>query len=52
MTRSLLQEKSEFDHRRSIDLLHEGSKYRLYLTKAFVEMNAVAWILTKKIDIN
>jgi hypothetical protein len=43
--------KSKFDRSRSIDLLHEGSEYRLYLTKAFVKMNAVVWILTKKIDI-
>lgn len=43
--------KSEFDRSKSIDLLHQDSKYRLYLTKAFVKINAVVWILTKKIDI-
>lgn len=44
--------KAEFGRGGSISFLYEGYKYQIYLTKDFIKIDAVAWVLGGQLKLN
>jgi len=44
--------KAEFGRCGNVSLLHEGCNYKIYLNKAVIKIDAVAWVLRGQLKLN